>query len=176
MPRLKQIDPKTDTGEGADILNGPLKDKQINIFKGIAVNPGVLKAFLEFSQKVKAGALTPAEHEVVALVCGQLRNCEYCSSAHTQIAQAAGLNEDQVLAIRRGESSDKKHQALIDFTRAVLETDGFVTDEQLEAFRKAGYDDAAVVEAIAAITVNTFTNLFNHVHETEIDFPVAATV
>ena len=32
MPRLDTIDPTTDTGAGADILNGPLKEKQINIY------------------------------------------------------------------------------------------------------------------------------------------------
>ena len=32
MPRLTSIDPATDTGAGADLLNGPLKEKQINIF------------------------------------------------------------------------------------------------------------------------------------------------
>ena len=33
MPRLTNIDPSTDTGPGADLLNGPLKEKQINISK-----------------------------------------------------------------------------------------------------------------------------------------------
>ena len=38
MPRLQTVDPNTDTGPGADILNGALKEKQINIFKGLAAN------------------------------------------------------------------------------------------------------------------------------------------
>lgn len=176
MPRLKSVDPATDTGPGTEILNGPLKDKQINIFKGIATNAGVLKAFLGFAQGVKAGSLTEQEHEIVSLVCGQKRNCEYCLAAHTQIAQGAGLSEDLVINIRRGQADDDRHQALVDFVSAILETDGFVNDEQLDAFRQAGYDDAAVIEVIAAITVNTFTNLFNHVNETEVDFPVPAAV
>jgi uncharacterized peroxidase-related enzyme len=176
MPRLKTIDPSTDSGPGAEILNGPLKDMQINIFKGIAANPGVLKAFLNFSQGVKAGALTEQEHEIISLVCGQKRNCEYCLAAHSQIAQGAGLSEELIINIRKGQADDERHQALIDFVTAILETDGFVSDEQIDAFRKAGYDDAAIIEAIAAITVNTFTNLYNHVNETEVDFPVPASV
>jgi len=176
MPRLKQIDPKTDAGPGADILNGPLKDKQINIFKGIATNPGVLKAFLNFSQGVKAGSLSEQEHEIVALICGQRRNCEYCTAAHTQMAQAAGLSEELTINIRKGNADSEKHQAIVDFVNAILETDGFVSDEQLDAFRSAGFDDSAVIEVLAAITVNTFTNLFNHVNETEVDFPVPAGV
>lgn len=176
MPRLNIVDPASDTGAGADLLNGPLKSKQINIFKGMATNAGVLKAFLSFAGGVKAGALTDAEHEIVALATSQKRHCEYCLAAHTQIAKGAGIAEDLALKIRQGQVEDPKQQALIDFVHAVIETDGFVTGEQLEAVRGAGYDDAAIIEVLAEITVMTFTNLFNHVNETEIDFPVPAAV
>lgn len=176
MPRLATVDPANDSGPGADLLNGPLEDKQINIFKGMAVNPGVLKAFLGFMQGVKAGALTDREHEVVALVCGQVRKCDYCTAAHTAMAQGIGMDEGLVLSIRKGTPDDDRLRAVADFTRAVLDTDGFVSDEQLDAFRDAGFGDDAVVEVLAAISVNTFTNLYNHVHETEIDFPEPAAV
>lgn len=176
MPRLKIIDPATDSGPGADILNGPLKDKQINIFKGLAAHPKLFEAFLGWMKGVKAGALTEDEHETIALIVAEVNDCEYCTAAHTKIAEGAGIIEDQALAIRRGESDDPKRQALIDFTRAVLDTNGNVTDEQLDAFRSAGYDDKAVIEALAAITVVYFTNLYNHVNNTEVDFPVPAGV
>ena len=39
-----------------------------------------------------------------------------------------------------------------------------------------GFCRSVVIEVLAAIAVNTFTNLFNHVNETEVDFPVAAAV
>jgi uncharacterized peroxidase-related enzyme len=176
MPRLKAIDPATDSGPGADFLNGPLKAKQINIFKGIAANAGVLEAFVGFAGGVKAGSLTPAEHEVIALITARVNGCEYCTAAHTAVGATVGIDEEHALKIRQGTSDDPRTQALIDFTRAVLETKGFVSDEQLDAFRGSGFDDAAVIEVIGGIAVNTFTNLFNHVHETEIDFPVPATV
>ena len=176
MPRLKAVDPATDSGPGADILNGPLKEKQLNIFKGMATNPGALGAFLGFAGGIKAGALTEKEHEVIALTCAQKRNCDYCQAAHTMIAQGAGFDEETVLSIRRGTVDDDRHQALIDFTSAILDTNGFVSDQQFEEFMNAGYEDDAVLEVIGGIAVNTITNFFNHVHETEIDFPVAATV
>lgn len=176
MPRLNVIDPSTGNGPGADVLNGPLKNMQINIFKGMANNAGVLKAFLAFSQAVKAGSLTAAEHEIVSLVASQRRECEYCLAAHTQLAQGAGIDEELALKIRQGRVNNPKHQVLIDFVHAVLQTGGDVSDEQLEAFRAAGYDDAAIVEVLGEITVITFTNFFNHLNHTELDFPVAAAV
>jgi AhpD family alkylhydroperoxidase len=176
MPRLASVNPATDTGRGAEILNGPLKEKQINIFKGIATNPGVLEAFLGFAGGVKAGSLTPAEHEVIALVCAEKRHCQYCLAAHTKVASGVGIDDDLSIRIRKGDVEDGKQQSLIDFTQAVLDTHGFVTDPQLADFRAAGYDDAAAIEVIGAIAVNTFTNYFNHLNDTAVDFPVPATV
>lgn len=175
MPRLNQVDPVNDTGPGAEFLNGPLKNKQINIFKGLATNPGVLKAFIQFSGGVRH-VLDAREHEMIALVVGQKNKCDYCLAAHTQMAQAAGISEDLALKIRSGEAGNERHQALVDFTTVMLETNGFVSDDQLEAFRNAGYDDAAIIEVVAAIAVNTFSNLFNHVNETEVDFPEPTSV
>jgi uncharacterized peroxidase-related enzyme len=175
MPRLHLVDPNTETGPGVDLLNGPLKAKQINIFKGIANNANVLKALLEFGQGIK-NALTGPEHEVIALVCAEKRHCEYCTAAHTMVAKSVGLDEETSARIRQGQVGDPRQQALIDFTIATIETDGFVTDEQLESFKAAGFDDAAIVEVVAAIAYNTFTNLINHVNDTEIDFPIPAQV
>ena len=176
MSRLNVIDPSTDSSPGADLLNGPLQNMQINIFKGLATNAGVLKAFLAFSQGVKAGSLTAAEHEIISLVASQRRGCEYCLAAHTQLAKGAGIGEELALNIRQGGVENPRHQALIDFTGAVLDTGGDVSDEELAAFRGAGYDDAAIIEALAEIAVISFTNMFNHLNHTEVDFPVAAAV
>ena len=66
MPRLTHIDPATDTGAGADLLNGPLKEKQINIFKGLAAHPPVLEAFIAWAGGAKGGTLTPVEGDLSA--------------------------------------------------------------------------------------------------------------
>ena len=104
MPRLKTIDPTTDKGAGADLLNGPLKEKQINIFKGLAAHPPVLEAFLGWATNSKGGALTPIEGEVVQLVTAEKNQCTYCASAHTKVATGTGLSEEEVINIRRRQS------------------------------------------------------------------------
>lgn len=175
MPRLTSIDPATDQGPGGDLLRGPLREKQINIFKHLAVNPAVLKSFLGFAGGVKS-VLTEKEHEVVALTVAQRRDCDYCLAAHSAIAAGAGFDTEGILDIRRGTPADERHAALATFTRRILETDGHVSDTELDAFRSAGFDDAAVIEVVAEIAVMTFTTLFNHVNGTEVDFPAAASV
>ena len=39
--------------------------------------------------------------------------------------------------------------------------------------RGAGYDDGQIAEIVANVALNLFTNYFNHVAGTEVDFPVA---
>ena len=97
MPRLTTIDPTTDTGAGADLLNGPLKAKQINIFKGLAAHAPVLQSFMAWTQGAKAGALTEIEGEVVQLLAAEKMNCDYCLAAHSMIAKGTGLSENDCL-------------------------------------------------------------------------------
>ncbi|MSR42249.1 MAG: carboxymuconolactone decarboxylase family protein [Phycisphaerales bacterium] len=170
MPRLQTAHPSSTTGVTAEVLtNSP-----INIFKGLAAHPTLFEGFLAFSKSLTdGGALTPIEREIVMLFVSEIRDCDYCLAAHTVISAKAGLSAEAAIKARTGEGGDEKQQALLDFTAIILESDGFVTDEELDAFRSAGYNDRAAIEVIACITMMTFTNLFNHVHETEIDFPEA---
>jgi len=169
MARLTVIDPATATGKAKEIFDGPLKGKHLNIFKGIANNPNVFQAVLGFMGGVKGGALTAQEHELLALSIGGTNGCKYCQAAHSMVAAGAGLSGDVIEKAKKNESDDPKETALLNFTKAVMGTKGFVSDEELNTFKAAGFDDAAVVEVIGAIAVNTFTNYFNHVNDTEID-------
>ncbi len=177
MPRLNVVDPQTATGTVKEIFEGPLAGKHFNIFKGLANSPTGLKAYLGLNEALGAGSLSDKEKEAVALVVGELNGCDYCVAAHTAIGKQAGLAEDQTIAIRKGDATgDAKLDALATFARALNEKRGWVTDEDLEAFRAAGYDDAAVVEVITAYALNVFTNTFNHVNGSVVDFPAAPAV
>ena len=176
MPRLKNVNPTTESGAGADLLNGPLKQKQINIYKGLAAHPTLFEAFMAWGKGAKAGSLTPLEGEVVQLLAAEKMHCDYCTAAHTKVATGAGLSEDDCLNIRRRESDDPKIQALINFTAETLDTDGNISDETLSAFMDAGFDTEAAIEVVAGISIMTFTSLYNHINDTVVDFPLAASV
>lgn len=47
-------------------------------------------------------------------------------------------------------------------------------DEQLQAARAAGLDDARIVEVVAQVSLLTLTNYLNNLAATEVDFPPAA--
>lgn len=169
MARLNVVDPATATGKAKEIFDGPLKGKRLNIFKGMANNPKVFEAVLGFMGGVKGGALTPAEHELLALAVGGVNGCEYCQAAHSMGASSVGLDADAIEKAKKCESTDVKESALLKFAKATVEKKGFVSDDELNEFKASGFDDAAVVEVVGVIAVNTFTNFFNHVNKTEID-------
>ena len=89
------------------------------------------------------------------------------------LAQKAGLSAEEVIEFRRGGSSNTGRDALIKFVLRVVETKGFVDDAEVETVRSAGYSDAQIAEAVAMIALVTYTNLFNHVFGSELDFPAA---
>lgn len=83
-----------------------------------------------------------------------------------------GLNATEMSALRDGQAcGDAKLDALSSFTRALVETRGAVSVAVVRDVRSVGYTDAQIVDVMLAITSITFTNLFNRVNATEIDFP-----
>ncbi|MEO0715481.1 MAG: carboxymuconolactone decarboxylase family protein [Planctomycetota bacterium] len=177
MPRLPAVDPATATGRTKEIFEGPLKGKHFNIFKAMANSPAALDAYLGLAGALGNANLSAKEQEVIHLAIGNANNCDYCQAAHTAIGKMVGLTDEQTVAARRGTiDDDAKLNALAAFALAIHEKRGFIDDEDLAAFKSAGYTDAHVPEVLATYALATYTNFFNHVAETEIDFPVVAGV
>ena len=53
---------------------------------------------------------------------------------------------------------------------------GRITDADFAAVRLAGYSDAQIVEIVQHVALNVWTNYFNNVFQTEIDFPVVTSM
>lgn len=177
MPRLNTIDPKTASGRAREIFDGPLQGKHFNLFKGLANSPAALDAYLAFSSALAKGALNAAEREAIALAIGEANGCDYCLAAHTALAKGAGLSEAHALGARRGAVEDaQKLDALVKFALRVHEKKGFVADADLAAFKSAGYTDAHAAEVVANYALNIYTNYFNHLNQTTVDFPAAGKV
>ena len=147
-----------------------------NLFLGLGVSPAALEGFLATGEALKHGQLSVAEREAIALVVSEVNACQYCLAAHSTLGKMAGLGDDDMLGIRRGSEGPLKVRALIVFTRAVLTRQGRISDVTLQAVRDAGYSDAQLIEAILVMAQTTFTNLYNNLNATEVDFPEAALI
>lgn len=175
MSRLTQIAPESATGKAKELLDA-VKGKLglvPNMTRAMANAPAVLNGYLQLSGALGQGALPAKTREQIALAVAEANGCDYCLAAHTAIGKMTGLTADQIRDSRRGTAVDPKADALVRFARAVVDTKGQVSGADLQTVREAGYDDGAIAEVVAHVALNVFTNYFNTVADTDIDFPKA---
>jgi uncharacterized peroxidase-related enzyme len=176
MQRITPINLESAHGRARELLDAVKATLGLvpNMTRAMAVSPPVLEAYLGFAGALAQGVLPARVREQLALDVGQANDCEYCVSAHSVLGKGAGLTDREVLDSRRGTSADPKADALLRFARAVLEKKGMIADADVAAVRKAGFGDAEIAEVVAHVGLNVFTNYFNHVAGTILDFPQAA--
>lgn len=175
MARLNPITPEKANGETKQIYANLQKKmgKVINIFQHMGNSPAALKGFLALSEAAEHTSLSPQIREEIALVVGQTNQCQYCLSAHTFLGGKAGLSQDLILKARKGESPDPKTQAILQFVKSAVEKRGNVSDQEVAKLKAAGVSEAEIAEIVMLITVNIFTNYFNLIAGTPVDFPEA---
>ena len=144
-----------------------------NTYAAIAAHgPAALKAVLAADAVLAAGSLTKRDQEVIKLVISDAAGCDYCVAAHNYLAKLAGVKPEVLKQIREGQSTgDAKRDALAGFVRKLARSSGTVSDEDFAAIKAAGYSDAQLVEISLAFATTVFTNVFNRINDTEIDFP-----
>jgi uncharacterized peroxidase-related enzyme len=147
-----------------------------NMFRLISTSPQALEGYLGLSGALGHGSLPAATRERIALAVAEVNGCDYCLSAHTYLGRnLARLDDAEITANRNGASNDPKADAAVRFAVAVTRSRGHVAEADLSAVRNAGYSDAQVIEIVQHVALNTWTNYFNEVFGTEIDFPVVQT-
>lgn len=171
MPRLTAVDPAHATGRAKEVFEGPLKGKNLNIFKSMASSPVLLDVYLGIAGAMKNASLSVKEQEVVQLAIAQAQSCDYCLAAHTVIGKNSGLTEGQTVEARRGHMSDPRLNALARFAVAIHEKKGYVSDADVAAFKAAGFGEQQMGEVVGSYIQMMFTSTFNHVNETPVDFP-----
>lgn len=167
------------TREAALAASQPLLDaveKQLgvvpNLFRLIGQSPAALDGFLAFSGAL-GRTLDVKTRNRIALATAEANACDYCLSAHSYLAtNLAKLDDAEIAANRRGHSNDQKADAALVFAAKVARSRGQVTDADVAAVKLAGYTDAEIVDIVANVALNVFTNFLNNVAGTEIDFPV----
>ena len=176
MSRLQPIDPATATGKAKELLDAVQKKlgKTPNMMRTMAISPAVLDGYLSFSGALGKGSLGAKIGEQISLAVGQKNQCDYCLAAHTTLGKLVGLDEPQIRASRDATSDDPRISGILRFARTVTEKQGRVSDADIQSARAAGLTDGHIAEIVAHVALNIFTNYFNHVADTEVDFPQAS--
>lgn len=172
MSRITQINPESATGRAKELLDAVKSKLGLvpNMTRAMANSPAVLDGYLSLSGALSKGNLTAKLREQIALAVGEVNGCDYCLAAHSTIGKMVGLSAEQIMDSRRGTANDPKAEALVKFALRVVDERGRVSELDLANARVAGLDDAALAEVVANVALNIFTNYFNHVADTDIDF------
>jgi len=176
ISRITTIDPATAQGEQAEFLNGIASKfgSVPNFFRTIAHAPQTASAFAAFNGALALTRLSAQQREVIALTQAGFHACPYCSAYHVFAAGKAGVSKDEAMAWLRGAPSTAPEQALARFVRAVLEHRGRIATEDLAALKAAGFDEGHMIEVMAVMAANFFTNFVNLAAQTQVDFPSVA--
>lgn len=173
MPRIQPLTDDQADGQAAELFSA-IKEKVgkvPNFHRTLGQAPSVLAALLQLGETLDGGSLSAPIKEQIALRVANRNGCDYCEAAHSAIGQMVGLTDDQITDARQGHANQDHAQAVLQLVDAILEREGFVTDDQLDIAREAGLSDAEILEVTAQVIKNFFTNFVNHIAETQIDFP-----
>lgn len=178
MSRLSVPSLESATGATAEIY-GQIKKAIGNVpntFAAIGAHgPAALKAVLAADAVLATGSLSTRDQETIKLVISGVGGCDYCVAAHSLLGKLAGLKPEELKNIRDGKpTGDAKRDALVSFVRKLAATSGTVSEADFSAIRKAGYSDAQLVDISLAFATTVFTNVFNRINDTDVDFPAVA--
>jgi alkylhydroperoxidase family enzyme len=153
------------------VLNGALSGAgQLPNFLGVlAGSPAALKAYARFRAELRHGALERPTLERIALAVAEHYGSEPGIALHVRTARQVGIGIDEVAAARRWESADPHEAAMLRYLRPLAETRCHAPLHLLEEAREAGWSDEELLDAIAALALESFTAMINIAGEVPID-------
>jgi len=141
------------------------------MFRAVANSPAALKSMWAAFGALGSGVIPAKLGEQIAVAVADRNACEYCLAAHTALGRKAGASADEMSAAQMGESSDPRTAAALRFALKLVDQRGQVADGDVLALRTAGFDDEAIVEILAHVALNLFTNYVNVAFAVPVDFP-----
>jgi len=177
MNRITPIDPDTATGQTKELFAVVQSELGAvpNVFRVMGNSPAALAGFLNLKGALAEGHLDDQIQEQISLTVSETNLCNYCLSAHSSIGCQIGLSDQDMADARHASSNSPKTDAILKFARSIVVNRGELGDAELQTVRAAGVSEGELVETIANVVANIFTNYLNHVAGTAVDFPEVRT-
>lgn len=144
-----------------------------NLYATIGYSGNGLSSYMAYVQAQAKGTFHSKDREAIFLIVSELNQCEYCLSSHTVSAMKNHWTEEETLQLRSGTFPDVKWKAIYNVVKSVIENRGEASNDVLQSFFKAGYNEAALIDLMILINVMTFTNYMYRLTKIPIDFPLA---
>ena len=173
MTHVDLIDPNVATGDRGALL------AEINaafgttpaMFRATANSTAALRSMWGSFGALGNGVLPAQLIEQLAVAIADRNGCSYCLAAHTALGRKAGVSREQLAAAQTGHSDDPRTAAVLRFALAIVEERGAVPADVVAAVRDAGLSEEEIVEVIAHVALNLFTNYLNVALDVPVDFP-----
>lgn len=173
MSRIPLIDRADASGDRQALLDQIHRNfgATPNMFRAVANSPAALKSMWGSFGALGAGTLSAKLGEQIAVAVADRNACEYCLAAHTVLGKNAGATAEEMAAAQAGEARDPKTQAALHFALKLVDDRAQVSDADVHGMRAAGFSDEAIVEILAHVALNLFTNYVNVAFAVPVDFP-----
>jgi uncharacterized peroxidase-related enzyme len=142
-----------------------------NMFRAVANSPAALASMWGSFVALGGGTLPATLVEKIAVAVAEANQCHYCLAAHTALGRKAGASVEEMGEAQAGRSPDPQTAAALQLAIKLVEQRGTVDATDLQAVRNAGFNDEALVEIVAHVALNLFTNYVNIAFGTPLDFP-----
>jgi uncharacterized peroxidase-related enzyme len=142
-----------------------------NMFRAVANSPAALKLMWGGFGALGGGVIPAKLGEQIAVAVADRNGCDYCLAAHTALGSKAGLSAEVLQHAQAGESADPKTQAALSFALKLVNDRGQVAGADVQALHSVGFSDEEVVEILAHVALNLFTNYVNVAFDVPVDFP-----
>lgn len=138
-----------------------------NVFLALAHRPAELRAFLAYHDALmdSDGGLSKAEREMIVVATSAARDCLYCVVAHGAILRIRAkdpLISDYLATNYRSADLTERQRAMLDFAVTLSTTPEVITDADVDALRRQGFDDEEIWDITSITAFFSMSNRLAH--------------
>jgi len=173
MSRVPLVSPAEAAGASRDLLAQVQSafGATPNMFRAVANSPAALRSMWSAFGALGGGVIPPALGEKIAVAVADRNRCEYCLAAHTALGRKAGASAEEMAEAQAGRAADPKTAAALRFALRLVDERGAVDRADIAALHAVGFSDEEIVEMLAHVALNLFTNYVNIAFDVPVDFP-----
>ncbi|MEP6485062.1 MAG: carboxymuconolactone decarboxylase family protein [Rudaea sp.] len=144
-----------------------------SLFRLVSLSPTALDGFTAVFRAAHDDGLSPALRSGIALAVCEAHEDSYGLSMHRFLAKRdVGLDEQEIVANRDGQSRDPQRQAALKFALKVLHAKGQVSSGELDALHEAGFTKTNIIEIVQHIAFTIWSCYLSSVASLPAEFPL----
>jgi alkylhydroperoxidase family enzyme len=140
-----------------------------NFIGVLAGSPAALRAYVRFRSELRHGTLPGRTRERISLAVAEHYGSTPGITLHRRIARQEGLGLDEVKAAREWDSGDAVEQVMLRLLHASLTGTSPLPAHLVEEARELGWTDEQILEAIAFLSLESFTAMVNVAGDVPVD-------